>query len=105
TCLANSSLTATYFAASLTPDNNTLAYDLQATNTYSGSITISYIIAVNSTTYYNLIEDPCSSGEASFCPASPGQIALNSNQNAPDRVLSRIPESAYTTPDLVAWFR
>ncbi|KAF7190987.1 Flavin carrier protein 2 [Pseudocercospora fuligena] len=103
--LSNSSLAATYFAASLTPDNNTLAYDLQATNTYTGNVTISYIIAVNDTTYYDLEEDPCSSGEASFCPASAGAIILSSNQNAPDSVLDRIPAEAYTTPDLMAYFR
>lgn len=103
--LSNSSLSATYFAASLTPDNNTLAYSLQATNTYTGNVTISYIIAVNSTTYYDLKEDPCSSGEASFCPASAGTIALASNQNAPDSVLDRIPAEAYTDSNLMAWFR
>lgn len=40
-----------------------------------------------------------------FCPSTPGQINLNSNQNHPDGAFDSIPDSVYTAQDPDAEFR
>ncbi|KAI5364590.1 Putative ML-like domain, transient receptor potential channel Flc/Pkd2 [Septoria linicola] len=96
-CLDNSAVTAEYFNATVTPDNNTITYDWSGESTYSGNATILIVITVDSETVYNTTEDPCRSNAATFCPATPGQVVLYSNQTVPDAYLERIPEDVYTT--------
>lgn len=106
TCTSNSSITADIFSASITPDNNTIGYDVFGTFNYSGPVLLSYILTVNSETALNITEDPCSgTGTAYLCPANPGQIGLNSNINAPDGDLDTIPEDVYTARDPDANFQ
>ncbi|GIZ38692.1 hypothetical protein CKM354_000209900 [Cercospora kikuchii] len=107
TCISNSSITADIFSASITPDNNTIGYDVFGTFNYSGPVLLSYILTVNSETALNITEDPClGTGASSYlCPASPGQIALNSNINTPAGDLDTIPEDVYTTSNPDANFR
>ncbi|PPJ50566.1 hypothetical protein CBER1_06299 [Cercospora berteroae] len=97
TCVSNSSISADTFRASVTPDNNTIAYDIFGTFNYSGPVLISYIIRVNSEIVFDITEDPClGSGTAYLCPASPGEIALSSNLMPPARNLHQIPDEVYT---------
>lgn len=106
TCVPNSQLQATYFGASLTPDNHTLAYDLVGVNKFSGNATVAFSVVVSSQPAFQYTLDPClGAGSAAFCPASPGAVALDSNINIPEDQLSQIPDATYTMPNPDAYFR
>ncbi|CAK1358974.1 unnamed protein product [Cercospora beticola] len=106
TCISNSSITADIFSASITPDNNIIGYDVFGTFNYSGPVILSYILTVNSKTTFNFTEDPCmGSGNAYLCPASPGQIGLNSNLDVPPQNFDAVPKEVFTLQDPDANFR
>ena len=106
TCVDDSQLTATHFNVSITPDNNTLSYDLSGRNEYSGNATLTFTVTVDSNQVYSSKLDPCSgAGTASFCPATPGELAINANQETAEGGFDQIPNDTYTMQNPDAYFR
>lgn len=94
------------FEVSLTPENNSLAWDVYGNNSYSGPVILSIILATNDYQFLNVTLDPCTAGDASLCPSSAGEITLLMNSMIPDQPLEEIPEEVFTAmeSDAVAYF-
>lgn len=106
TCTGNSSLSAHIFSATLTPANQTVAYDASLDNSFSGKVTLGLSLTGDGDTIFHSQLDPCSSASfAGLCPASSGLISIVSNLNFPAKMLDKIPDRIFTKKDLHASFR
>jgi hypothetical protein len=101
-CSANPGFTATLFQVTFTPDNGTLAYNIDAVSSISGNVTAEIQIIAYGITAFNKTIDPCQNDDLiALCPLNPGVIPnINSNSQLSSSVVSEIPWIAYTWPDL-----
>lgn len=103
--MSNSSITPSDFSVTISKSNNTLSFQLNGTNTYTGNDTLGFqIVNVEpEQTVYSSTFDPCSVSQfPEFCPLSTGNISLATNF-----MLSKdaVPAGYYTTNSLEAEFR
>lgn len=105
-CESSNQVNASSFDVVITPENRTIAFDIYGDITFSGIALLNFSIIIDGNETLLFRQDPCSAGSSTaLCPTSPGQIVLNSNIEYPESASDRIPEEAYTTPDLDAQFR
>ncbi|KAN0084800.1 Transient receptor potential (TRP) ion channel domain containing protein [Elaphomyces granulatus] len=102
TCQADSSITAALFNVVYTPDNNTLTYDISANSSVTGTFTVQLQVIAYGYTAMNKSIDPCQSILSSnFCPIQQtGPLVLQSAITLPTDLSSKIPNIAFTVPDL-----
>jgi len=99
---ADSSITAALFNVVYTPDNNTLTYDISANSSVTGTFTVELQVIAYGYTAMNKSIDPCQSILSSnFCPIQQtGPLVLQSAITLPTDLSSKIPNIAFTVPDL-----
>lgn len=102
-CQENSNFSATLFDVIFTPDNRTLAFDVNGVSSITGNVTIELVVLAYGLSLYKTTIDPCDSDDfQGLCPMNEGQINLNSNAEIPADSITRVPGIAYTVPDLDA---
>jgi hypothetical protein len=106
-CSVNPGFTATLFDVVFTPDNGTLAYNINAVSSISGNVTAQIQLIAYGIVAFNTSVDPCASPDlVALCPLNPGVIPnINSNSQISPSALAQVPWLAYTWPDLDAQFK
>jgi hypothetical protein len=105
-CLANSSFAATLFHVTFTPDNRSLAFNIQGVSNIAGNVSAEMELLVYGYSAMKQDLKPCdSAGLEGMCPMNSGNIQIRSNIDIGPDVMSQIPGIAYTIPDLDAIVR
>ncbi|CAI4233805.1 ASN_HP2_G0000090.mRNA.1.CDS.1 [Saccharomyces cerevisiae] len=105
TCMDNSQLTASFFDVKFYPDNNTVIFDIDATTTLNGNVTVKAELLTYGLKVLDKTFDLCSLGQVSLCPLSAGRIDVMSTQVIESSITKQFPGIAYTIPDLDAQVR
>ncbi|KAF4631218.1 hypothetical protein G7Y89_g6914 [Cudoniella acicularis] len=100
-CQDNSSLTASLFHVTFTPDNNSLAFDILGVSSVQGNVSFQVNVLAYGASIYKSALDPCTSKDlAGMCPMATGQLEIDSNVVLPSSVTNQIPGIAYAVPDI-----
>ncbi|KAF2396755.1 TRP-domain-containing protein [Trichodelitschia bisporula] len=101
-CMANSSFTATFFNVVFTPDNATLAYNINGESEVSAYVTLDIQVSGYGYDVYHKTLDPCSDPSLKgVCPMSAGSLQnLRSNAPLPADAIKQVPNAIYYIPDL-----
>ncbi|KAL9003837.1 MAG: hypothetical protein Q9188_003318 [Gyalolechia gomerana] len=98
-CQANSSFTATLFNVVFTPDNGSLAFEVNGISSISGYVNAEIDVLAYG---YNALQqsfNPCDEGLQGMCPMNTGPIDDKFNIDVGQDVVSQIPGIAYGVPD------
>jgi hypothetical protein len=105
-CLANSTFAATLFHVAFTPDNRSLAFNVQGVSDIVGKVDAQLELLVYGYSAMRQDLKPCESEELEgLCEMNSGEIRIKSNLDIPQSVMAQIPGIAYTIPDLDATVR
>jgi hypothetical protein len=100
-CMDNSAFSATLFNVALTPNNRSLAYNIEGISNIAGRIEADLELLVYGFPAMTQKLDPCGNKDLEgMCPMNAGQLTINSNLDISDEVMAQIPGIAYTIPDL-----
>ncbi|CAI4055562.1 hypothetical protein SUVZ_01G0120 [Saccharomyces uvarum] len=105
TCMDNSQLTASFFDVKFYPGNNTIIFDIDATTTLNGNVTVKAELLAYGLKILDRTFDLCSLNEVSLCPLSAGRIDIMSTYVIDSSITKQFPGIAYTIPDLDAQVR
>lgn len=102
-CIDNSNFTAKLFNVVFTPDNYTIAIDVDGTSTLSGNFTLVVEVAAYGYVILKTSIDPCATTELlGLCTMQPGPMPFTTPFTVGEDVVKHIPFIAYTVPDLDA---
>lgn len=102
----DSGFTAELFDVTVTPDNETVTYDITAIVSISGKVNATVEIIAYGYSVKSEALDPCTNNKLSqLCPLSPGSFKLPSNFQLAPGTLDVVPGIAYTVPDVDAVIR
>ena len=90
-CMENSNFSASLFQVTFTPDNNSLAFNIDGNSAISGDVTADLLVIAYGYTAVRETLDPCKLNLQGLCPMSMGNININSNIPIPGDVVSKIP--------------
>ncbi|KAL1955964.1 hypothetical protein VTO42DRAFT_7949 [Malbranchea cinnamomea] len=102
-CIKNSNFTASLFDIVFTPDNRTVAVELEGVSSIAENITAQLDIYAYGYKAVTTEIDPCESeiDLAGMCPLSTGPFKLErSTFELPGNAIDQIPSVAYTVPDI-----
>ncbi|KAL8936172.1 MAG: hypothetical protein Q9216_005072 [Gyalolechia sp. 2 TL-2023] len=98
-CQANSSFTATLFNVVFTPDNGSLAFEVNGISSISGYVNAEIDVLAYG---YNALQksfNPCDEGLQGMCPMNTGPINDEFNIEVSQDVVNQVPGIAYGIPD------
>ncbi|KAJ8111647.1 hypothetical protein OPT61_g5812 [Boeremia exigua] len=105
-CMSNSSFSATLFNVVFTPNNRSLAFDIQGISNIAGKVEADLELLVYGYSAMNQVLDPCGNEDLSgMCPMNSGPLTIKSNLDISQDIMGSIPGIAYTVPDLDAVVR
>ncbi|KAA8651635.1 hypothetical protein EYZ11_004894 [Aspergillus tanneri] len=106
-CGSNDKFSVSKFSVLFTPDNTTLAVGIVGHTAIHGKVDLQVDLIVYGYKALTQHLDPCKSKDLQgFCPMSPGDLKLESAKiPIPKDVMSKIPNIAFTVPDLDARVR
>ena len=91
-CMANSAFSATLFNVAFTPNNRSLAFNVEGISNIAGKIEADIELLVYGYSALNQKLDPCSQQELEgMCPMNAGPLTIKSNIEVSDDVMSVIP--------------
>ncbi|KAI4106189.1 MAG: hypothetical protein LQ339_003187 [Xanthoria mediterranea] len=99
-CQDNSSFTATKFSVVFTPDNGTLAFDIEGVSSISGYVTAHVDVIAYGYEALQQNINPCELGLLGMCPMNTGPIDNKFNIPISKDAVKQIPSIAYGVPDL-----
>ena len=100
-CMDNSSFSATLFDVVFTPDNGTLAVNINGVSQISGNVTLEFDLIGYGLSVYKKTIDPCyDSTLKGLCPMSTGDIDFPTNAQIPQSTVNQVPNAIYYVPDL-----
>ena len=100
-CQANSLFTATLFDVIFTPNNGSLAYNINGVTSISGNVIAEFVVIFYGFNVLKKVVDPCQNKDfKQLCPMSPGQIVIDSNFIFDQDIVKQIPGLVYGVPDL-----
>ncbi|KAF2427379.1 DUF907 domain protein [Tothia fuscella] len=101
TCMENSKFSATLFKVVFTPDNGSLAFDINGISQISGNVLLEFEVLGYGYSIYHKTIDPCSDETLKgLCPMNQAPINLPSNAQLPKDAVSQVPNAVYYIPDL-----
>jgi hypothetical protein len=105
-CMTNSSFSATRFNVVFTPNNRSLAFDIEGISNIAGKVEADLELLVYGYSAINQVLDPCGNEDLSgMCPMNSGPLVIHSNLDISQDIMGSIPGIAYTVPDLDAVVR
>ncbi|KAL8725852.1 MAG: hypothetical protein Q9166_007098 [cf. Caloplaca sp. 2 TL-2023] len=99
-CQENSSFTATKFNVVFTPDNGSLAFDVEGISSISGYVNAEVDVIAYGYEALKQAFNPCDLGLLGMCPMNTGPIDNKFNIPISKDVVNEIPGIAYGVPDL-----
>jgi hypothetical protein len=100
-CMDNSSFSATLFDVVFTPDNGTLAVNINGVSQISGNVTLEFDLIGYGLSVYQKTINPCEDSELKgLCPMSTGDIDFPTNAQIPQSTVDEVPNAIYYVPDL-----
>jgi len=91
-CMANSSFSATLFNVAFTPNNRSLAFNVEGISNIAGKIEALVEVLIYGYPAINTILDPCVSKELEgMCPMNAGPLTIKSNLDISEDLLKNIP--------------
>lgn len=105
TCMENSQFTSSFFDVEFYPGNSSIVFNINAVTTISEKIVIKVKLIAYGLNVLSETFDLCSLGEKTVCPLSAGRIDISSSYKVDSSITSKIPNIAYTIPDLDAQVR
>jgi hypothetical protein len=91
-CLSNSSFAATLFHVSFTPDNRSLAFNIQGVSNIAKNVSAELELLVYGYSAMKQDLKPCGTeGLEGMCPMNSGNIKMRSNLDIGPEVMSQIP--------------
>lgn len=91
-CMANSSFSATLFQVAFTPNNRSLAFDIEGISNIAGKVKADVQLLVYGYSAIQQTLDPCSSKDLDgMCPMNAGPLTINSNIDISQDLLGSIP--------------
>jgi hypothetical protein len=91
-CMDNSAFSATLFNVALTPNNRSLAYNIEGISNIAGRIEADLELLVYGFPAMTQKLDPCGNKDLEgMCPMNAGQLTINSNLDISDEVMAQIP--------------
>jgi len=100
-CIANSSFSATLFDVVFTPDNGTLAVNINGVSQISGNVTLEVQVIGYGLTVYQKTINPCDESDLKgLCPMNTGDINFPTNVQVPQSAIDQVPNAIYYIPDL-----
>jgi len=100
-CMANSSFSATLFNVVFTPDNGTLAVNINGVSQISGNVTLELQVIGYGLTVYQKTINPCDESDLKgLCPMNTGDIDFPTNIQVPSSAINQVPNAIYYIPDL-----
>jgi hypothetical protein len=94
TCMTNSSFSATLFKVVFTPDNGTLAFDINGISQISGKVMLEFQVLGYGYSIYHKTIDPCSDETLKgLCPMNQAPINLPSNAQLPQSTVNQVPSA------------
>ena len=100
TCQDNSSFTASLFNVELTPNNQTISFDIVGVSTISGNVSFGIDIIAYGISIYEKDINPCDVGLDGMCPMTNGPLDIQSNVQLNQSVIDQIPSIVYGVPDI-----
>ncbi|KAF1937627.1 TRP-domain-containing protein [Clathrospora elynae] len=105
-CMTNSSFSATLFNVVFTPNNRSLAFNIEGISNIAGKVEADVELLVYGYPALNQTLNPCGQKELDgMCPMNAGPLTIKSNIDISQDIMSVIPGIAYTIPDLDAVVR
>jgi hypothetical protein len=91
-CMANSSFSAILFQIAFTPNNHSLAFNIEGISNIAGKVKADVQLLVYGYSAIHQELDPCSSKELDgMCPMNAGPLNIHSNIDISQDVLGNIP--------------
>lgn len=101
TCMDNSAFTAKLFQVAFTPNNNTLAINVDGTSGINGNVTAELIVFAYGLNAYSRRINPCEEkGFSGMCPMNTGRLQIDTSWQLGDKDVKQVPGIAYTFPDI-----
>ncbi|KAF2186288.1 TRP-domain-containing protein [Zopfia rhizophila CBS 207.26] len=106
-CQSNSSFSATLFNVAFTPNNRSLAFNIEGVSAIAGKVNAELELLVYGYSALKQNLSPCENADLKegMCPMNAGNIQIRSNIDVSPDVMSQLPGIAYTIPDLDAKIR
>lgn len=102
-CMANSSFSATLFDVVFTPDNGTLAININGVSQISGNVTLEVDVTGYGLSVYHSTINPCDDDTLKgLCPMNTGDIDFPTNAQVSQSTINQVPNAIYYIPDLDA---
>jgi hypothetical protein len=90
--MSNSSFSATLFRVVFTPDNGSLAFDINGISQISSNVVLDFEVLGYGYSVYHKTIDPCSDETLKgLCPMNQAPINLQSNAQLPKDAVSQVP--------------
>lgn len=99
-CMDNSNFSASLFQVTFTPDNYSLAININGISSISGNITAEVTVTAYGFTFLTEELNPCDLKLEGLCPMQAGSIPIDTTITVSKSVVESIPTIAYTVPDL-----
>jgi hypothetical protein len=99
-CKSGSNFTATLFNVAYTPNNNSIAININGVSSIQGNVTAQLEVTAYGFSIVNDTLNPCEMNLSGFCPLQTGQINIETNIDVGSSVAKDVPGIAYTVPDL-----
>lgn len=99
-CMENSNFTASLFNVVFTPDNYSLAFNINGVSSISGNVTAELQVIAYGYVAMRQTLNPCEMKLDGLCPMNTGPIQSHSNVPISKDAVSQIPGIAYSVPDL-----
>lgn len=99
-CMDNSSFSASLFQVTFTPDNKTLAININGVSSISGNVTAEVVVFAYGFQAVKQKLIPCDLNLDGLCPMQTGPIPIETTITVSDSVVKAIPSIAYNVPDL-----
>lgn len=96
----NSNFSASLFQVTFTPDNKTLAININGISSISGNVTAEVVVTAYGFQAVKEQLNPCDLKLDGLCPMQTGPIPIETTITVSDSVVKAIPGIAYNVPDL-----
>lgn len=98
--MANSNVSASLFQVTFTPDNSSLALNINGLSSISGNVTAEVVVTAYGFQAVKQVIEPCKLKLEGLCPMQTGPIPIDTTIQVDPTVAKQIPNIAYTVPDL-----
>jgi hypothetical protein len=91
-CMSNSSFSATLFNVVFTPNNRSLAFNIEGISNIAGKVEADLELLVYGYSALNQVLDPCGNSDLEgMCPMNSGPLTIKSNLDISQEIMGSVP--------------